>query len=109
MAETFKVLAQSRPDATTVTDAYTVPAATSTVVSSIVIGNTSTAAVACRVSVAVAGAVDAIGQYIYYDLSIPANDTFIATVGLTLAATDKVRVYAGSANLNFHLYGTEIT
>jgi len=109
MAETYKVLAQSRPSATTLTDAYTVPGATSTVVSSIVINNTSATATTARVSVAVAGAADATSQYVYYDLSIPGNDTFVATVGLTLAATDVIRVYATLATLNFHFYGTEIT
>lgn len=109
MAETFKVLGQSRPAAATLTAAYTVPAATSTVVSSIVINNTSATATTARVSVAIAGAADALSQYVYYDLSIPGNDTFIATVGLTLAATDVVRVYATLATLNFHLFGSEIT
>jgi len=46
---------------------------------------------------------------LYYDLPIEANDTFTATIGMTLATTDVVKVYAGTANVSFNLYGTEIT
>jgi len=109
MAETYKVLAQSRPSAATLTDAYTVPGATSAVVSSVAICNTSATATTARVSVAIAGAADALAQYVYYDLLIPGNDTFAATIGATLAATDKIRVYATLATLNFHVWGSEIT
>jgi hypothetical protein len=40
------------------------------------------------------------------------NDTFIATVGITIDAADEVSVYAGGAggaNLTFQVYGSEIT
>jgi hypothetical protein len=40
---------------------------------------------------------------------IAANDTFIATIGVTLATTDKVKVYATTANLTFQLFGSEIS
>jgi hypothetical protein len=61
------------------------------------------------VSIAVAGAATSNKDYIYYDLPIGANDTFIATIGITLATTDEVRVYASNTNLSFSLYGSEIT
>jgi ribosomal protein S2 len=102
-----KVLGQSNPLAATLTDIYTVPAAKYAVVSSIVVCNRSATPTAFRVTVAVAGAVDGNAQYLYYDLSIPGNDTFIATVGITLAATDVVRVRATLATLSFSLFGTE--
>jgi len=41
MANAYKVLAQSNPAATTNTDIYTVPSATETVISSIIIANQS--------------------------------------------------------------------
>jgi hypothetical protein len=37
-----------------------------------------------------------------------ANDTFIATVGFTLASTDVVRVLAANNNLAFSLFGVEV-
>jgi hypothetical protein len=48
-------------------------------------------------------------MYLAYDVSIPANDTTILTLGLSLATTDVVTVYAGNGNLAFSLFGTEIT
>jgi hypothetical protein len=109
MATTYKVLGQSSPSATTETVLYTVPSATSAIGSSIIVANRSTSVAYFRVSIAVAGAVTSNKDYIYYDLPIGANDTFIATIGITLATTDEVRVYASNTNLSFSLYGSEIT
>lgn len=109
MTETNKILAQLSPSATTLTTLYTVPSVTSTAVSSLVICNTNSSSVTFRVSVAAAGAADNIKQYIYYDLPLLANDTFIATIGITLATTDLIRVYASSTNVSFSAYGVEIT
>ena len=102
----IKVLGQAAPSVTTETALYTVPASTTSVVSSVVVCNRSTATT-FRISVAVGGGVTANKDYLYYDTPIPANDTFIATIGITLSATDVVRVYAGSANLSFSLFGQE--
>jgi ribosomal protein S2 len=102
-----KVLGQLNPLAVTLTALYTVPASKEVVTSSIVVTNRSAVATSFRISVAVAGAVDDNKQYLYYDISIPGNDTFIATIGITLAATDVVRVYATLATLSFNLFGTE--
>ena len=109
MAEVKKVLGQSAPLAATLTDAYTVPASTEAIISSLVVVNRGNAATFFRVSIAIAGAVDDVKQYLYYDLVISGNDTFIATVGLTLAATDVIRVYATLATLSFNFFGVEIT
>lgn len=108
MAETYKVLAQSKPGAASLTDAYTVPAATSAVVSSITICNQG-AATSYRISVAVAGLADTAKQYIAFDVPIAANTTDVFTVGITLGAADVVRVYNTLATCSFNLYGTEIT
>lgn len=109
MADTLKVLGQSAPSATTLTDLYTVPASTKVAVSSLVVCNRSAAPVTFRASVAPAGAADATSQYLYYDVLLAPNDTFVATIGITLAATDKVRVYGSTANLSFSLFGVEVT
>lgn len=107
--ETRKVLFQSRPAATTLTDAYTVAAATQVVVSSIIIANTAAATDTFRISIAVAGAANANSQYIAYDVGIGANATTSFTIGATLGATDKVRVYSTNGTLTFSGFGVEIT
>lgn len=108
MADIFKVLGQSAPAATTLTDLYTVPAARSTTISTITVCNRAATAATFRISVAPAGGVDASSQYLYYDQAIDANSTFALTLGITLATTDKVRVYASTANLSFSAFGVEV-
>lgn len=105
--EETKILGQAAPAATTLTDLYTVPAATQTVASSVVVCNRGNTATTFRVALAVAGASDAPEQYLYYDVPISKNNTFVATIGIALQETDKVRVYAGNANVSFNLVGVE--
>jgi len=109
MSDTYKTLAQSNPQAATLTDAYTVPGATSAVVSTITVANRSATGTAFRISVAIAAAADANEQYIAYDVAIGGNETISLTLGITLAATDKVRVYATLATLSFNIFGVERT
>lgn len=109
MADTYKVLAQVNPSAATLTDAYTVPGSTSAVISSIVVCNRSAAATSFRISVQVANAADDNKQYLYYDVIIPGNDTFVLTIGITLATTDVIAVYATLATLSFNIFGVEKT
>ena len=109
MAETLKVLGQVVPTATTLTALYTVPGSVSAVISSIIICNQNPATtIKFRISLAKSNAVDTPAQYIYYDLPLIANDTFIATVGISLAATDVVRVQSDTANVSFNLLGVEV-
>lgn len=109
MTSTYCNLGQAAPNATTETVLLTVPAATSAIISSLVVCNRTGAATTFRVSVSVGGGATATKDYLYYDLQIAGNDTFVATVGITVAAGDVVRVYAGNANLSFNLFGTKIT
>lgn len=109
MADTYKVLGQSNPSAATLTDAYTVPALTQVVGSSITIANRSATPTAFRLSIAVAGAANDNKQYIAYDTAIAANESKSYTVGFTLGATDVVRVYATLATLSFNIFGVEKT
>lgn len=107
MAVTVKVLGQSNPGATTETTLYTVPGSTTAVASSIVVCNQAAASATFRLSVSVGGGATVAKDYLYYDVIVNANDTFIATIGITLGAADKVKVYASSATLSFTLFGQE--
>jgi hypothetical protein len=107
MAVTKRVLGQSAPSATTLTDLYTVPSGKMTTISSITVCNRSATPTSFRLSVAPGGAADAVSQYTHYDVPIPGNETYIATIGETLAATDKLRVYATLATLTASAFGAE--
>lgn len=109
MADTYKVLAQVNPVATTLVDAYTVPPATSAIISTITIANRAGTASSFRVSVAVSGVVDDPKQYIAYDTPIGANETVALTIGMTLAQTDKIRVYSTNGSMSFNIFGVEKT
>lgn len=107
MATTYKVLGQSAPSATTNTTLYTVPAATSTIVSTLSVCNRGVSTT-FRVAVRPAGAAIANEHYVIYDSYVNAGDTIFLTLGITLAATDVVTIYAGTANISFGLFGSEI-
>lgn len=109
MATAIKVLGQLAPGAASLSTLYTVPAATSTAISSISVCNRSATATSFRVAVRPAGGAISNEMYLYYDVTIAGNDTFIATIGITLATTDVVSVYATLATLSFNLFGQEIT
>jgi len=109
MPTTYKVLGQSNPSATTATTLYTVPSATQTIVSTITVCNQAATAGTYRIAVRIAGATLATAQYVAYDVSIPANTTDTLTLGLTLAATDVITVYASSANFSFAAFGSELS
>lgn len=102
-----KVLGQSNPSATTATTLYTVPSGKTAVISTLSVCNTAASAATFRVAVRPAGASLATVHYLAYDTTVGANDTTTITIGITLAATDVVTVYASTANLVFHAYGDE--
>lgn len=109
MATTRKVLGQSAPAAATNTNLYTVPAATSTVCSTLVVANRGADAATFRVAVRPGGATLANQHYLYYGVQLQTGDSFAATIGLTLAAGDVVTVWASTADCSFSLFGEETT
>lgn len=108
MATTYKVLGQSNPAATTATTLYTVPAATETVISTIVVCNQGASAGTYRIAIRPNGASLAKEHYIVYDASISANTTTAYTLGATVDASDVVTVYASNTDFSFAAFGSEI-
>lgn len=107
MATIYKVLGQSAPVATTNTDLYTAPSATSAVCSTLSICNRG-ASTSFRVAVRPAGAALASQHYVVYDNYVNQYSTIFLTLGVTLAATDVITVYSTTGNLSFSLFGSEI-
>jgi hypothetical protein len=109
MPSNYKILGQAAPSATTDSDVYTVPAATQAVVSSIVIANRAASQATYRIALRPAGATIESKNYIAYDVAVGASDSTTLTLGITLAATDVITVYASTANLSFNILGSEIS
>ena len=108
MATVYKVLGQVNPSATTATTLYTVPASTATVVSTITVCNQAASSATFRIAIRPAGATLAAIHYVAYDSTVAANDTTALTLGVTLATTDVITVYASTATVSFNAYGSEI-
>lgn len=109
MATTLKVLGQSNPSSATPTDVYTVPSATSTVISTINICNQSANGSQFNIAIRPAGQSIDPKHYIAYNAGIAANDSVSLTIGVTLATTDVVTVTANNSSVSFNVFGSEIT
>ena len=95
--------ARLKPSATTLSTLFT--ATTDSVVSSIVVTNLGTASY-FRIALRPLGTAIDNSHYLYYDLPIDANDTFILTIGVSLVNTDVISVYSTSGNISFNLFYT---
>lgn len=107
MPLTYKVLGQNSPSASGLTTLYTVPSSTEAICSSISVCNLLNTATTYRIAIRPTGEAIANKHYIAYDSSLPANDSIILTMGLSLESTDVVSVYAASSGVAFSLFGSE--
>ena len=109
MATTFKILGQAMPTNATNYDIYTVPAGNSAIISTINVCNTTQSNVTFRVYARIAGAAgNTTSQAIVYDAALPAQYALGLSLGMTLAATDKITVYSFQGNVTFTLFGSEV-
>jgi hypothetical protein len=110
MPELFKNLGGGTlPPGGVLTDLYTVPPGTQTVVASVIVCNQLSTGGRFRISHAVGGAADTPSQYLAFDTRISPNDTVILTMGIGMQPGDKLRVQSNSGGLSFNATGDEIT
>lgn len=102
-----KVLGQVNPSATTATTLYTVPSGKTSVISTLVVANLSSTAATYRIAIRIAGSALSNEEYIAYDVALSGNDSTALTLGITLAATDVLTVYASTTNVAFNAFGDE--
>ena len=103
----YKVLGQRKHSTDSDVSLYTVPAGKQTVCSSLLVCNQSSTSTTFRVAVRPAGETLEEKHYIYYDVLLAGNDTFAATLGLSLGPLDVVSVRNASPTLSFNLFGVE--
>jgi hypothetical protein len=99
MATTTKVLARTAA-ATSSTTLYTVPSATTTVVTNIVICNPTGSAVTASMTI---NAIDLLGA-----VSIAANSSAFFDLKQVIPATQVIAGSASSTSVDFHISGVEI-
>lgn len=107
MATTYKILGQQAPS-TTGAVLYTVPAAGSAVVSTIVVTNIAATAKTFRVLVR-SGSTHGNQNHLAYDTAVPANDSIVMTMGITISGSSQIVVSGSDANVVFNAFGSEIT
>lgn len=83
-------------------------AGTSTVISSIVVCNTSSSSATYTIAINTSSATYAAGRYIVFQATIAGNDTVALTLGLVLDPVNRFLNVSSSANtVNFSAYGAE--
>ena len=100
MATTSKALARTAA-ATSSTTLYTVPSATTTVVTDIVVTNTSATSGTFTISLN--------GVVFANTVTVGANDSTIIQVKQPLTATQTITGLASATTINFHIGGVEIS
>jgi len=112
MATSYLILGQSAPATTSATLLYTVPSSTSTVVSTIVICNTTASAAVATVYCNKAGTTNTAATALVYQKTIPAYETQTYTLGITMTnggTADTLYVQTGTSNaLTFTAFGSQI-
>jgi len=109
VATSYKTLGQLDLTTTNLTDIYTCPASTETVISTIIIANRETSADTFRLAIRTDGDAISNKHYIAYDVPIAANDSTTLTLGITVQATDVVSVKAETADyLSVNVFGAEV-
>jgi len=109
MANAYKVLAQSNPAATTDTDIYTVPSATETIISSIIICNQGVSDDTYDLAIRPNNATLSAEHYLARGVTVGAADSTTLTLGVTMDSTDVLTVQAGGTALSFAVFGAEIS
>ena len=112
MATAYKVLGQvatSVLGATTEGSLYK-PNGVAAVISTIAICNQAGTSATYRIAVRKTGeASTADRNWIVYGATVPASDTVLLTVGMSLEDGADVRVYGSSATMSFTAFGSEIS
>jgi|Laugrefa1bdmlbdn_1035148.scaffolds.fasta_scaffold03025_2 hypothetical protein len=109
MPNTYKILGQITGSAT-IRPIYTTPAATQSVVSSIVIANRGTNNMFYRIAAITSGSTLDNQHYLAYDVPLSGSDSVALTLGISLNSGQRLEGYASgsSVSASFSAFGTEI-
>jgi hypothetical protein len=101
MPQTSKALFRGAATTSTGTTLYTVPASTTTVVTSIIVTNTSASAGTFTLALA--------GTNLGTTIAVGGNDSTVIDLKQTLVATNTITGGASATTINFHISGVEIS
>lgn len=101
MASSPKALFRGAATTNTGTTLYTVPSATNTIVTNIVITNTAASAGTFTMGLA--------GTNLATTVAIPANDSIVIDIKQVITATQTITGGASATTINFHISGVEVS
>ena len=105
----YKVLGLTNPETSnTEVVLYTVPSGFMALGSVLTICNQGATTGTCRIAVRPAGITSTAKTFILYDTSINPNDSLMLTLGLSLATTDAISVWASTTSFSFVISGSEV-
>lgn len=108
-ANSYKVLGQANPlTSNTEVVLYSVPSGFMAFASVLNICNTGATTGTCRVAIRPSGITSTTKTFIIYDTSIDPYDSLYLTIGLSLATTDVVGVFASTSSFAFTISGSEV-
>ena len=112
MAQSYKRLGAINPSANTQTNVYVVPAATETVISTITVCNQAATNASYSLIVMPTGSFASSANapdFIVRGAVVPASDSFILTIGLTVNTGTVLAANTSSPNVSFSAFGSEIS
>lgn len=108
MATTYKILGQIVGTAST-SSLYTAPAATQTVVSSLVVANRGTTNNNFWIAAVPSGSALENKHYLAFNVPISASDSTALTLGITLGGEDQIQISGMANSGSFTLFGSQIS
>jgi hypothetical protein len=112
MPQVYKRLGAINPSANTQTNVYVVPAATEAVISTITVCNQIASNALYSLAVMVSGdfaSPAGAKDFIVRDAAVPALDSIILTIGLTVNSGSILIANTNSANISISAFGSEIS
>jgi hypothetical protein len=88
---------------------YTTPAATQAVISSLVITNQASSDVTVRIGLDTTAGTPGNSEWLVYDAVVAGNDTVALTLGVTMPASNFIRVSSSANTCNFTAFLSEIS
>jgi hypothetical protein len=112
MANALKILGQLNPTANTQGNVYVVPASTAAVINNITVANQSAANASYSIIVMPSGGFSATAANTYFVVRggvVPASDTALLSLGLTLPTGTVLAANTNSGSLSISAFGVEIS
>ena len=109
MAEAFEISQAAIAVADTEQSLYTVPGATKSVMSSIVICNRGSSKATYRWAIVPGGGAAGAANWLEYDSEVDANTSEFRTLGPTLPTGAEVRIQASATDVSFSIFYVEVT